>query len=187
MPNNKKHKVSKIKGAEKAHPFSRKAAQMRRAFAREERVASLKSHKDADRMRVVDRMVWFKYALQDDIPAATPEIVHDLIDQYINRNEQELEDLKATIRPNRPRPAKIALLEMLQGKDRHEYRTGMKLPDMADAANVVRLRTWEGDYNGISAIKMVEVVESSKPKTMDVTRPEEMDAKDADGDGGMDG
>ncbi|KAI9331735.1 translation machinery-associated protein 16 [Obelidium mucronatum] len=163
MPNNKKHKVSKIKGAEKAHPYSRKAGQMRRAFAREERVDKLKTMKDADRMREVDRMVWFKYALPDEVAAATPEMVHDLIDQYIHRNDDEVEALKATIRPNRPKPAKLGLYDMLMGKDRHEYRTGMKVPNMTDAANVVRLRQWEGDYNGIGAIKMVSVVASSKP------------------------
>ncbi|KAJ3230161.1 hypothetical protein HDU81_004737 [Chytriomyces hyalinus] len=181
-PNNKKHKVSKIKGAEKAHPFSRKAAQLRRAFAREERVAGLKTMKDADRTRAVDRMVWFKYAIPDEVPNANLELVHDLIDQYINRNEDEIEELKATIRPNRQRPPKIALLEMLQGKDRHEYATGMRVPDMCDAANVARLRKWEGDYNGIGAIKMVSITEASRRKVEEKAKENEdaMEAADAD-------
>ncbi|KAJ3282856.1 hypothetical protein HDU79_009610 [Rhizoclosmatium sp. JEL0117] len=164
MPNNKKHKISKIKGAEKAHPYSRKATQMRRAYAREERVDKLKSSKDASRTLEVDRMVWFKYALPDEVEAATPELVHDLIDQYINRNEDEIEELKSQIRPNRPKPPRIQLLEMLKGKDMHEYRTGMKVPILTDAANVVRLRKWEGDYNGITAIKMTSVASSKKPE-----------------------
>ncbi|KAJ3404315.1 hypothetical protein HDU80_003008 [Chytriomyces hyalinus] len=182
QPNNKKHKVSKIKGAEKAHPFSRKAAQLRRAFAREERVAGLKTMKDADRTRAVDRMVWFKYAIPDELPSANLELVHDLIDQYINRNEDEIEELKATIRPNRQRPPKIALLEMLQGKDRHEYATGMRVPDMCDAANVARLRKWEGDYNGIGAIKMVSITEASRRKVEEKAKENEdaMEAADAD-------
>ncbi|KAJ3075394.1 hypothetical protein HDU98_008223 [Podochytrium sp. JEL0797] len=163
MPNNKKHKVSKIKGAESAHPYSRKAGQMRRAYAREEKVEKLKTNKDADRTREVDRLVWFKYAMPDDVDVATPEMVHDLIDQYIHRYSDEIEELKSQIRPNRLKPAKIAMYELLMGKDKHEYDTGMKMPNLTDAANVVRLRRWEGDYNGISAVKMVSVVASKKP------------------------
>ncbi|KAJ3026209.1 UNVERIFIED_CONTAM: hypothetical protein HDU68_006013 [Siphonaria sp. JEL0065] len=181
-------------GAEKAHPYSRKAGQMRRAFAREERVDKLKTMKDVERTREVDRMVWFKYALPDDVPAATPEMVHDLIDQlsltflsalpkYIHRNDDEIEQLKAQVRPNRPKPAKLALYDMLMGKDRHEYRTGMKVPNMTDPINVARLRLWEGDYNGITAIKMTSVVAANKPE--DVVEEKEMaEAKDDDAEEG---
>ncbi|KAJ3142644.1 hypothetical protein HK100_011934 [Physocladia obscura] len=150
-------------GIEKAHPFSRKAKQVRRAYAREERLSKIKTIGDEVKTRVVDRLVWFKYALPDDVEVATPEIVHDLIDQYINRNNDEIEALRATIRPNRPKPAKLELYNMLMGKDRHEYRTGMKLPDLLNAANVVKLRRWEGDYNGMQAIKMVTVLASTAP------------------------
>ncbi|KAJ3198858.1 hypothetical protein HDU82_000960 [Entophlyctis luteolus] len=171
MPNNKKKSIDKIKGIEKAHPFSRKAKQVRRAYAREDRIAKVKSINDEIKTRQVDRIVWFKYALPDDLTSATPDLVHELIEQYINRNEDEINALKATIRPNRPKPAKLDVYLMVMGKDRQEYEAGFKLPDLCNAANVSKLREWEGDYNGLAAIRMVHIAASEKPTQPTATAP----------------
>ncbi|KAJ3329026.1 hypothetical protein HDU76_008798 [Blyttiomyces sp. JEL0837] len=157
MPNNRKIKVSKIKGIEKAHPYSRKADQLRRAYAREERIGKAKSAKDIEKTRAVDRMIWFKYALPDDVPCADQEMLHDLISQYINRNSAEMTTLQSTIRPNRPKPSKLTLLEMLKSKDQQEYNAGITIPDLTDPANVVVLRSFEGDYNALPRIKVISV------------------------------
>ncbi|KAJ1678131.1 hypothetical protein EV182_004711, partial [Spiromyces aspiralis] len=42
-PNNKRKNLSKIKGKDKAHPYSRKATQMRRAINRQARLETEKS------------------------------------------------------------------------------------------------------------------------------------------------
>ena len=42
----------------------------------------------------------------------------------------------------------------------------LEIPDVLDAANVAVLKAWEGDYNAISRIKMMEVRMSENPKTL---------------------
>ncbi|TPX72663.1 hypothetical protein SpCBS45565_g00057 [Spizellomyces sp. 'palustris'] len=157
MPNNKKLKLSKIKASDKAHPYSRKAVQMRRAINRQDKLVKQKSASDERKTRTVERMLWFKYALPEDISIATNELVHDIIKQYIARNEEELAEIRGKLRQGRPRPSRLDLLENLKSKDEQEYINGIEIPVLTDAKNVTILRAWEGDYNGIDRIKVVVV------------------------------
>ena len=121
--------MSKIKGADKVHPYSRKAEQVRRAYAREERMQNVKSAKTIERELAVNRLVWFKHAIPyDDIEKEgldLEDILHDLVDMYINRNDDEMDQLLKNARPGRPKAVRLIHLEMLKGKDKHEYATGM--------------------------------------------------------------
>ncbi|KAI8817951.1 translation machinery-associated protein 16 [Fimicolochytrium jonesii] len=157
MPNNRVIKMSKVKQSEKAHPYSRKAVQMRRAMNREDKLAKNKSASDVKKTRAVERMLWFKYALDEELTAATKEQVHDIIGQYINRYDLEIAELTENMRKGRPPPARLELLKTLRSKDIQEYNTGIEVPQMMHPKNVVALRKWEGDYNGIGEIKTVVV------------------------------
>ncbi|KAI9102820.1 translation machinery-associated protein 16 [Phlyctochytrium arcticum] len=164
MPNNKKHKMSKIKDVEKAHPYSRKAVQARRALSREEKMVKIKNASDSKKIRIAERIMWFKYALPEELPAATPEVVYDVIEQYIQRNSDEVERIQSTLRKNRPSPPKLDMLQALAKKDEQEYINGIEIPLLLDQKNVTILRAWDGDYNGISRIKMVTVRRPDAPK-----------------------
>ncbi|KAJ3039546.1 hypothetical protein HDV00_012122 [Rhizophlyctis rosea] len=158
MPNNKVHNVKNIKDLDKAHPYSRKAVQARRALNRAETIEKKASGRNVERTRRVERTLWFKFAVPEDINVATPELVHDIIQQYIGRNDEEIAKLRATLRKNRPRPARLDLLETLRAKDLQEYATsGIDMPNLTDAKNLNLLRSWEGDYNNMDNIKTVRV------------------------------
>ncbi|KAJ3195273.1 hypothetical protein HK101_000610 [Irineochytrium annulatum] len=167
MPNNAKKKVNKIKGVEKAHPHSRKAVQLRRAFAREDRVKKLKSVKHSEHASAVNRMVWFKYALGDEVDVATRQDMHELVMQFIMRHDEEISILKAGRRPNQAPPARLITLESLRSQELSEYESGFKIANMTDAANVKMLQKWDGDFNGLPSIKTMylarEKVLEAKP------------------------
>lgn len=129
-------------------------------------MGKLKSSKDIERTLAVDRLIWFKYAIPDDVKGGDSLLAHDLAQQYIDRNSEEIASLTAEHRVGRPKNGKLVMLEMLRGKDKQEYNVGMKIPDVLDAANVAVLKAWEGDYNAISRIKMMEVRMSENPKTL---------------------
>ncbi|KAI8851987.1 hypothetical protein BC829DRAFT_385675 [Chytridium lagenaria] len=154
MPNNAVKKMSKIKGVEKAHPHSRRAVQMRRALAREEKMSKIKVIKNHLHRAAVDRMIFFKFALPEDIKVATLELMHDLIDQYICRNDEEIAEMKEYVRPGALKPAKLIQLESQKEKDILEYSSGFSIPNMLEIKNVQRLRAFEGDYNGMGNISM---------------------------------
>ncbi|KAJ1561005.1 hypothetical protein HK405_005222, partial [Cladochytrium tenue] len=175
MPNNRKIKVSKISGADRAHPYSRKAGQVRRALHRQDRVAKTRSAKDADRARAAERLLWFKFALPDDLDRADTALVHDLAMQlsraglgtgaaavsasgrYVERNDDEIQRLRDAERPGRPKNGRLVLLEMLRARDLAEYSAGMEMPDLTSAANVQFLRSWDGDHNSLDRLRMAVV------------------------------
>ncbi|KAJ3397764.1 hypothetical protein HDV05_002877, partial [Chytridiales sp. JEL 0842] len=115
------------------------------------------SAKDADRSILVNKLLFFKFALPPHLPTATTPLMHELIQLYISRNDDDIQTLQSQIRPGRPKPTKLLNLEMLKQADQHEYETGMKIPDLTDPKSVTALRNWEGDYNGLHLIKMVDV------------------------------
>ncbi|KAJ3218052.1 hypothetical protein HDU67_006752 [Dinochytrium kinnereticum] len=155
MPNNAKKKISKIKGVEKAHPHSRKAEQLRRAIAREDRIGKLKGAKNQIQRAAVDRMVFFKFALPDDVKMATMDMMHDLIQQYVCRNDDEIKEMTESLRSIKQKPATLQQMEWQREKDVVEYNCGFSIPNMTDASNVKRLRNWNGDYNGLGEIKLM--------------------------------
>ncbi|KAJ3159168.1 hypothetical protein HDU86_002070 [Geranomyces michiganensis] len=155
MPNNKKKKISKIDNAATAHPYSRKATQLRRALNRDDKLHSQKKAGDVKKTRVVDRMLWFKYALDDNLVAATLEHAHEIVRMYIGRHDAEIDELVARLRKGRPPPGRLELLRNLRAKDQQEYNNGIEVPNLTDPKNVVTLKAWEGDYNGLSHIKSI--------------------------------
>jgi translation machinery-associated protein 16 len=76
-------------------------------------------------MRAVDRMVWFKYALSDELSSASMDQLHELVQLYIERNDEEISSLKDSLRPGRPKPNKLIMLELLRSKDAKEYEVGI--------------------------------------------------------------
>ncbi|KAI9340776.1 hypothetical protein DFJ73DRAFT_549993 [Zopfochytrium polystomum] len=184
MPNNRKLKASKIAGGERAHPYSRKADQLRRAQVRSDKMEKQKSAKTVEQRIVVDRMVWFKYALPDDRKVGDVQLAHELVQDYISRNDEDIATLEAQRRPGRPKDGKLVMLEMIRAKDQQEYNSGMMIPDITRAFNVKMLRSWEGDYNGISRIRMMEVRADRRPPPPTTAAAVNDDDDDDDDDGG---
>lgn len=69
-----------MKNADKAHPQSRKAAQINRANVRTARITKQRGDTNKLRGKVVDRIVWFKYAVDEEASSVSKEDLHELID-----------------------------------------------------------------------------------------------------------
>ncbi|KAJ3171139.1 hypothetical protein HDU88_008175 [Geranomyces variabilis] len=171
MPNNKKKKISKIDNAATAHPYSRKATQLRRALNRDDKLHTQKKAGDVKKTRIVDRMLWFKYALDDDLVAATLEHAHEVVRMYIARHDDEIDEIVARLRKGRPPPGRLELLRNLRAKDQQEYNNGIEIPNLTDAKNVAALKAWEGDYNGMAQIKSVVLRADAAPAAATAESP----------------
>ncbi|KAJ2586272.1 hypothetical protein EV177_009795, partial [Coemansia sp. RSA 1804] len=65
-PNNKRKRVSKIKGKEKAHPYSRKAKQISRAMHKETQISRAKTDRLNGAMAKGQKVVWFRDNMDSD-------------------------------------------------------------------------------------------------------------------------
>ncbi|KAI8813283.1 translation machinery-associated protein 16 [Cladochytrium replicatum] len=163
MPNNKKKSLRDVKNAQGAgivgaHPYSRKATQMRRALHRESVLTEKTAKRDDVKFHKAERIVYFRLAVPDDKQCATFDELHEYIQLYISRNDDEMKKLTENVRPGRPRPPKLDLLESLKKKDIAEYEKGFGVPNLVDPNTVKILRACEGDYNAImSRVKLIRV------------------------------
>lgn len=86
--------------------------------------------------------------------------------RYLARFDDELERLKAQVRPGRPVPVKVNEIEAAKEAERKEYeQAGIEIPDLASTDNVVALKAWDGTYH---SIKLVRMIRFKKPAAIKV-------------------
>lgn len=160
-------KISKSKKS--LHPKGRKAQHLARASLREERVNKKKlihTMRKSEENLIVD-------FFQEYVKAAKEEESFDLgtmkslIESFIDRDHDELEQLRSSRRPGRPTTKKQDLLEFRLKQETHVYETGWKVPDLRDAENVQKLRAWGGGHGGLTSIKFI-LVKKHESETGDV-------------------
>lgn len=112
---------------------------------------------------VVDRMQWFQAMLDDDQKSLTEEEMHELVLLYISRFDDEMDTILTELRPGRPIPKRLDELQMAKKQDEQEYAsTGFSMPELRDGRVVEILKAWNGDYNGLSTIKQIRLLDNTK-------------------------
>ncbi|KAM0752983.1 hypothetical protein T439DRAFT_323599 [Meredithblackwellia eburnea MCA 4105] len=189
MPGNKVHTLKKLQSrkgnisAGQVHPNSRRAKQLQRVQLRDKKLQLKNKVRRSTEISKVDRHVYFVQALpQESSSISLPEL-HQLVHDYIARNDQEAQEL-ATERESRAWRKKEGKskreLEIDQQKKEElsEYRAGFVLPDLTLATNVFLCRQWVnplpnsattpnsslkgGDPNFLPRIRMVRLSSEDK-------------------------
>ncbi|KAI8895727.1 translation machinery-associated protein 16 [Globomyces pollinis-pini] len=157
--NNKVKKMKNIKGLSKAHPYSRKATQMKRVLMREDSTAHKEQLRNEPKQRAVDKLLWFKNA-SEEFETVTIDDLHDLVLSYIERNDPEILELKAKLRKGRPRPNRLDNLEMLKSTELGNYKIGFEVPNLTNPDVFKSMKKWEGDYNAIDTLTTIRIKQS---------------------------
>ncbi|KAJ2697506.1 translation machinery-associated protein 16 [Coemansia sp. IMI 203386] len=186
MPNNKRKRVCKIKGKEKAHPYSRKAKQIARAMNKEALIAKTKGDRINAAMGKGQKLVWFRDNMDTDEIQYDKQVENEvkkiwtknelalLLDLYLDRHKEQLEELQAKKDLGRLLSPKEALfLENVKTERKEAEMAGLEVPDLTSTAMVKYLRIWDGDLNSVTDIKLVKI----KPTSVlqNETKPKEND------------
>ncbi|KAJ1668740.1 translation machinery-associated protein 16 [Coemansia sp. RSA 1813] len=165
MPNNKRKRVSKIKGREKAHPYSRKARQISRAMHKESQIAKTKSDRLSGAMSKGQKVVWFRDnmdsmlgdgELEDDKKKKvwTKNELRELVSSYLKRNQDEVDELEEK-EGKALTPKEALFLQVMETETKEARLAGIEVPDLTNGAVVKALRAWDGDVNSITTIKLI--------------------------------
>nr|POE48778.1 translation machinery-associated protein 16 [Quercus suber] len=149
--------VSKKKGAKihSLHENSRDALRLRKAGARDDKVAKgHKLRKGANR-QWVERVEFFQENLPDTLHPLEQTEIHRLIEHFLQRHEEEMSQLKAERRPGRPASTRQTLLELQMQQDRAEYESGFWLPNLEDVDTLQKLDSWDGRWLSLGQMKFV--------------------------------
>ncbi|CAI2188438.1 6012_t:CDS:2, partial [Funneliformis geosporum] len=170
MPNNKRHTFKQIKNKNSIiHPSSRKAAQLQRITLRKDRLERDKARRISEAQPIVERLLWFRYALDDAFPCATKAEVYDLIELYIARNDDDISKFDSPKSVHKTKSSKKFLLDALKLKEKREYMEGFEIPNLLDPKNIKILRQWDGDINSMSRIKTIRIEDPNNINTLKTT------------------
>lgn len=158
--------VSKKKGSKinSLHENSRDARRLRNAGARDDRVARLTAVRQKANGQWLERVAFFQDNLPETLHPLDVERVRALIEEYLARNNEELEQLNAERRPGRPPSTRFTLLEQLRDVEKKEYAGGFWMPNLQDAETLVNLDAWKGDWISLGNLRFVRVHEGSAVK-----------------------
>ena len=106
---------------------------------------------------LVLRVSFFQSQTPSSAMGFTEDEIHASIRQYLVRDEDILDDLKAERRVGRPPSTKQTLLEQIQGQEAKEYEAGFWLPELRDRDNLDKLAKWSGHWAGLGQLAFMRV------------------------------
>jgi len=134
------------------NPRSQKVKQMMKQKLKEKRKSSEnRRFKTKEKWIDVKKMLWFQERLEGK-SVFTKEEVCALIDLYLTRYDEELQDLVESKR----NPSRQNIIIEVKQQEMDEYLTkGFPAPDLTKPKNVTFFRTWNGEQKYVDQIKLM--------------------------------
>ncbi|KAJ5918089.1 hypothetical protein N7454_010464 [Penicillium verhagenii] len=156
----KVHKqISKKRGViDSLHENSRDAIRLRRAGSRDDRLNRHTGAVMKARQPYMERIEYFHNAVQDIDEPLTDEGLADMVKQCINRDGEELAQLKQERRKGRPPIRREEALAQRTETEEKEFKTGFWMPDLSDEEAFLKLKNWNGEWTALSSAKFVRLV-----------------------------
>jgi len=134
---------------------------------------------DAGANLAVDRVAWFRSALEGSTGPLTDEEMHVLTERYVNRDagtaaaecvsfiareDEQLAEIKAQRRPGRPPTTAEEQINQRKEAEQREHRAGLWVPELRDEEGREKLERWGGEWGGMNNLKFVRVVKAGMIK-----------------------
>lgn len=147
------------------HENSRDAQRLRQAGAREDKLARMASVAAKSNQIYVNRIAWAQETLSErDTPLNDAEL-HELIEHFIVRDNDELSELKAAQRPGRPKSKEEERIQARIDSETKEYNAGLWMAEVRDQESLEKLKRWGGSWGGLNTLKYVRVVKDADIKS----------------------
>lgn len=158
--------ISKKKGGKPTalHENSRDARRLRTAGAREDKIARIATAAARSNRIYVNRVAWMKDHLGELNTPLTDEEVIQVVKDYIAREDDELNELKAAQRPGRPKSKAEERIQVRIDAEEHEFASGFWAPDFRDEEALQKLQRWTEDWAGLGYLKVVRVYKNGEIK-----------------------
>lgn len=159
-------RVNKKKGpkANALHENSRDAQRIRRAGARDDRVARVTSTRQKANLPWLERVAFFQDRLPETLHPMDLEPIKELIHEFLSRHDEELAQLKAERRPGRPPSNRQSLLEQQIKQEAMEYEGGFWMPNLQDEETLMKIEGWGGEWMALAPLRFVRVVKDGEVK-----------------------
>eukprot|EP01115_Flamella_aegyptia_P000615 TRINITY_DN108803_c0_g1_i2.p1 TRINITY_DN108803_c0_g1~~TRINITY_DN108803_c0_g1_i2.p1 ORF type:complete len:214 (+),score=39.21 TRINITY_DN108803_c0_g1_i2:38-679(+) len=158
-----RYKRSKEKNKDKKklnfHPNSRHAKRLGREKNKFYRKQKKKSFSNMVKNIEVKKMNWFKDKIENNVYNGTEEEIHELIELYINRNDDEMYDCKVinSCNKKKPKATRLSVLEHIKQKELKSYERGnFFLVNLLDEILVRDFLLWNGNPEKLSTFEQIK-------------------------------
>ncbi|XP_012267516.2 translation machinery-associated protein 16 homolog [Athalia rosae] len=173
------------------HPNSRKSIAISKKTKKISNREKLKLGNAMKQNLVGEKMLWIQENMVPDVCPYTPELTADLLQKYISRNDEELEQIAIRhsigVRKNRQHASREDVILMTKKREETEYETcGIEIPDILNPAQCALLRKWDGELRYLPNFKFVRFGKKnllksnqnkSKPPGKSTSKPNENSKK----------
>ncbi|KAI9816491.1 MAG: hypothetical protein M1827_001623 [Pycnora praestabilis] len=151
-------KISKKRGnINSLHENSRDSQRLRRAGARDDKLGRVSTARAKANQPHIQRVAFFQQATREASSPLPPDAVHVLIERYLQRDSEELANLRTERRPGRPTSTREDLLNQKATTEVKEFDTGFWMPDIEDTDNLAFLERWNGEWSSLNTMKFVRI------------------------------
>lgn len=149
-----KNSITKLK-----HPNSRKTLTLAKQMKKSEKRDQKKLGTHIKQNMTGEKIIWFQERIPEDSSVLTKEQVLELIQTYLARFDDELEQitLKNSIgqRKNRQHAGREDIINITKKRELDEFETcGIELPDLMDQQQMEILRKWNGELRFLQNFKL---------------------------------
>ncbi|KAI9758538.1 MAG: Rad2 nuclease [Chaenotheca gracillima] len=150
----------KYGGSNSLHENSRNSQRLRRAGAREDKLARVSASRAKSNLVLIHRVAFFRIGAQKVTGPISTAQVQEIIQTYIDRDAEELSKLRKDRRPGRPTSTREDLLSQRIAGEQREYEIGYFMPDIQDEGNLERLAKWNGEWTSLGTIKFTRITKA---------------------------
>lgn len=151
----------KSSGKSHVHPNGRKYQQLARATLRENSLAAKKREHQKRKSCELARIKFVQDLINSDSLKDRTDFSHEeltaFLQEFIQRDNKELKELKKNRRKNRPPSNRQIMLEQKLDREIAEFEIGFLAPDLSDEKNVTILRNWNGTFGSINSLKTIRL------------------------------
>ncbi|XP_053980730.1 translation machinery-associated protein 16 [Hylaeus volcanicus] len=147
-----------LKAKKIVHPNSRKSIAIAK---RAKKISNRQKTKMGNMIKqnlIGEKMLWIQEHMVQDVCPYTPELTARLLETYISRNDEELEqiNIKHSVGGKRSRQhaSREDVIRMTKEREQEEYDTcGIEIPDILNASQCEMLRKWNGELKYMTNFK----------------------------------
>ncbi|XP_017769099.1 PREDICTED: translation machinery-associated protein 16 [Nicrophorus vespilloides] len=160
MVSKKKLDIDKCK-----HPNSRRTV----AFSKQlKKVSNREKSKLGTAMKmnlVGEKYEWFQSKISENEKCMSAAQTYELINQYLNRFEEELQQIKIKHsigqRKNRQHASREDIINMTMKRETEEFNTcGLEIPDVMNTKNYEALMKWNRELRFLQNLKSVRITKA---------------------------
>ncbi|KAJ3667133.1 hypothetical protein Zmor_002538 [Zophobas morio] len=152
--------MTKIKDLAKCkHPNSRKTNALVKQI---KKTKSREKSKQAGNIKLNllgEKLLWFRDNLEPNSATYTPELTIKVIETYLGRFDEELEQIKIKhsigCRKNRQHASREDIINLTIKKEREEFNScGLEIPDLLCVSQFTLLKQWNGELRFLPKFKL---------------------------------